>query len=98
MATQSKTVDLREHPELLHLVELIRESGEECVLRDGDENIAVIRPILAGDESPVPNLTEEGIERLWELAGAWSGIVDTERLRLDHYESRRILGRPRVQL
>lgn len=46
MVRNGVTVDISESPELARLAEAVRATGEPCVLRRGEEEIAVIVPAL----------------------------------------------------
>ncbi len=89
----AEALDISDAPELLRLVEEVRETNEPRILRRGNEELAVITAL-----PPHQGKTEADYEAFRSAAGGWKGLVDTDKLIEDIYESRRISSRPPVDL
>lgn len=96
MAQTSGPIDITHIPELRHLAKDVQASGEPRVLVQGDEEVAVIVP-LPSPENPQEKSPAD-LAAFRAAAGSWKGIVDTEKLKRDITESRRISTRPPVEL
>ncbi len=92
-----ETVDISTYPELQQLVEDMRRTDEPRLLRLGDEDVAILSPIKKRGRRKRER-TQEDREAFLASAGSWEGLVDTEKLKADIAESRRISIRPRVDL
>jgi hypothetical protein len=49
MAEPIKSIDVASRPELLELAEEVRRANRPCVLRRGDDELAVIAPVRSAD-------------------------------------------------
>jgi hypothetical protein len=88
MAVRRKVIDIEDGPELLRLIEEMRESREERVLRHNGEEVAVIRPVVRPTRRRrIRAITQEDIDELRSAAGSWKD-VDTDRLLEDIYADR----------
>ena len=88
MGAKRKLVDVEDHPDLLSLVDDIRNVDEELVIRQRGEEIAVVIPIREHAPKPAPRgITDEDREALRSAFGSWKD-VDTDRLLADIYADR----------
>lgn len=91
--------DIDDLPELVRLVEEVRNTQTPLVLRIGGEAVATIRPVAAkNDFAPGRPKSPEAIKSLLAAAGGWRGKVDVDQFLKDNAESRRISSRPPVEL
>jgi hypothetical protein len=98
MAKELKPIDISRVPELLRIVEEVRESGEPRVLRRDNEDLAVVSPLTPKARRPGRRApTTADWEAFRSSAGGWSD-VDTDKLVADIYASRRRSIRPPVEL
>jgi hypothetical protein len=98
MATATDAIDISESPELRRLVDGLRASRRSIVLRQGNEDLAVITPVESPEPYPWRQPTEEDYEAFRSAAGSWQGHLDVEQFIKDNYESRRLSSRPPVDL
>ena len=99
MEKELKPLDISHTPELLHLVEEMRKDDEPRVLRRGGEDVAILTPLKhPARRRAVRAKTSADHEAFLSSAGSWDGIVDTDKLVADIYESRRRSSRPPVDL
>lgn len=97
MTKEIKTVNIADFPELLRLVEEVRESNEARVLRRDGEDLAILLPAARKRRRPGRAKSPADLEAFRSAAGSWRD-VDTDKLVEDSYESRRRSSRPAVQL
>lgn len=90
--------DISTMPELQHLVEEVRHSHEPRILRVGTEDVAILMPIERSNNRRRKKHSPEDREAFLASAGGWDGLVDTDQLLADIYESRSRSTRPRVDL
>lgn len=101
MVHEPKTIDIDDEPALVRLAEEIGESGQARILRRGNENVALIMPLKTSELDlyrPGREKTAEDYQAFLDAAGAWKGLVDTDKLIEDVYESRRTSSRPPVEI
>ncbi len=99
MARALRPIDISNVPELMRLVEEVRASHEARVLRRDDEDLAILMPAKPGQKRKAkPAKTRADYEAFRSSAGGWKGLVDTEKLKEDIYESRRRSSRRPVNL
>lgn len=100
MARELKTIDIGSIPELLRIVEEVRETNESRLLRRGGEDLAILKPAPRSTKRPTRRRakTKADHEAFLASAGSWKGIVDVDQLIDDIYESRRRSSRPPVEL
>jgi hypothetical protein len=100
MAEHIEPIDVSDASDLLRLAEEVRRSNIPRILRHDGEDLAMVVPL----PQPVktrrryPEKTEEEYAAFRSAAGSWKGLVDTDKLIEDIYESRRISTRPPVDL
>ena len=102
MAHAPRAVEIDDNPALLQFFEDARASGEPLIVIHKGLEVGVVvppdqfareEPRLAGRET-----TEADLRAFRDAAGGWKGLVDTDKLVEDVYESRRISSRPPVEL
>jgi hypothetical protein len=93
------SLDVTEMPELLRLAEDVKKSGEPRLLMRASEKLAVVVPAepRAGVR-PARSKAKTDKEAFLASLGSWNGLVDTDRLIADIYESRRHSARAPVDL
>ncbi len=100
MSRKVKTISLQEfssNPEAF-IDEVIRRH-EQVIIENEEGALAVLRPIRLVKRSYKKNQgSEASYEAFLGSAGGWAGLVDTEKLKSNIYESRRISSRPPVEL
>lgn len=78
MAKELKRIDISNVPELLQLVEQLRKSNEPLLLRQENQDVAIVRPLKRPSRPRIPRgkpFTKD--DPLWNLAGAGaSGLGD----------------------
>jgi hypothetical protein len=100
MAGELRPIDISDTPELLRLAEEVRNTNEPRVLRRNSEDLAIVMPIPKSPTAPRAKKTKTAADyaAFRSAAGGWKGLVDTDKLVEDIYESRRISTRPPVEL
>jgi hypothetical protein len=96
MARDSEHIEIGHIPELLRLAEEVRASREPRVLTRDREEIAVLSP--AKPRRARRRKTKADYEAFLSSLGGWKDLVDTEKLKSDIYESRRISTRPPIRV
>lgn len=101
MAEEPETIDIDNEPVLVRLLDEINASGHARILRRGNENVALVTPLKSSGLArygPGRVKTAADLQAFRDAAGGWKGLVDTDKLVEDVYESRRISSRPAVDL
>lgn len=99
MVHERRHIDISNMPDLLQIVEEVSRTKEPALLRRNHEDLAVLTPApgrAAHRARRTPTAADFAAFRA--SAGSWKGIVDTEKLVADVYESRRLSSRPPVEL
>lgn len=87
MARTIDAIDVSDTPDLRRVAEEVRDTGRPCLLRIGDEEVAIVTPIgEAAERRGRPTAEEEIASRA--SFGGWRGIVDGEQLKRDLAEAR----------
>jgi hypothetical protein len=95
MATEFKSVDISDTPELVRLAEEVRATREPRVLRRGGEDVAVLAPIPpASGRRAGRHRTAADYAAFRASAGSWKD-VDVDRFLADNEASRNRSSRPR---
>lgn len=94
---ESTSVDVTNLPELLGLAEEVKRSNRRYVLIHENEELAVVTPAgrRKGDRG---GSSLSAHEAFLASAGSWKGLVDTDALLSDIYESRSRSSRAPVEL
>ena len=86
-------------PELMQIAEEVKATKTPRELKRGNAPVAVIMPIEhPTPQRKTPKKTKADYEAFKAAAGGWKGLVDTEQLKQDIYESRRLSTRPPIKL
>jgi hypothetical protein len=87
MALTVNAIDVTDLPDLRRIAEEVRDTGRPCLLRIGDEEVAIVTPIgEATERRRRPTAEEEAASRA--SFGGWRGLVDGEQLKRDLAEAR----------
>ena len=100
MATDYTAIDLGKDtaPDLADLADEVHRTKRPRVLRRANEDIAVIFPIRKKPaRSPLMTKSDSDMAAFLSSAGGWKD-VDTDRLKADIYESRRLSTKSRPEL
>lgn len=98
VARALRAIDISNMPELLRLVEEVRETEEPRVLRRDSEDVAILMPTKPSSKRKSKAAkTKADYEAFRAAAGGWKD-VDTEKLIEDIYADRRVSNRPPVDL
>lgn len=98
MAKEPKRIDISSIPELLHIAHEVQRTNEPQLLRQDNEDVAILMPIKAPPKRRSgAGKTKEDYEAFKSAAGGWKD-VDTDQLIADIYADRRISNRPPVEL
>lgn len=98
MVKELSPIDISNIPELLRLVEEVREADRPRLLRKDDEDLAILMPAKPGSKhKPKPNKTKADYEAFCSAFGGWKDIVDADALKED-IASARGSDRPSVEL
>ena len=98
MDEDTSYIDISDVPDLLRLVEEVRTTRRPHILRKNSEDLAVLMPVTSARHRNKRARTRADYEAFRTAAGGWKGLVDTDKLIADIYESRRISTRPPVEL
>lgn len=103
MAMERETIDISNNPDVLHLAEGVRRRKVSVVLRNGDEDVAVIMPLAdrtaaKSRRAPFKQKSQADIDAFLAAAGGWKELVDTEQLKRNISESRERSSRLPVKL
>jgi hypothetical protein len=99
VAKELEPIDISGLPELIRIAEEVCETGAPRLLtRDGD-SLAVLVPASTRPSRRAKRARSRADhEAFLSSAGGWRGLVDTDQLKHDIDESRRISSRPPVRV
>lgn len=98
MATEYTPIEISNAPSLSELVDEVRRSNRPYVLRQANEDVAVISPVKKmAKRSPIKKKSAADMAAFWSAFGGWTD-VDTDKLKADIYESRRLSMKSRPEL
>ena len=81
------------------ILDRVARDHQTVVVERGGSDVAVIRPAAATHRRRRRRTrTQEDHEAFLATAGAWQGLVDTERLKADIVASRQRSSRPPIEL
>ncbi|MBI2863563.1 MAG: hypothetical protein HYX94_03270 [Chloroflexi bacterium] len=69
MARELKAIDISGEPELLRIVEQVRSTREPLVLRQQDEDVAILRPLGPARRRLPKGRPTSATDPLWRLVG-----------------------------
>jgi hypothetical protein len=96
MAKEMDYIDISSIPDLLRIAEEVRITKKPHVLRRDNEDLAVLTPITPARHKA--KRTKADYDAFLAAAGGWKGLVDTDKLIEDIYESRALSTKSRVEL
>ena len=85
-------------PELARIAEEVAATKIPRELKRENKTVAVIVPVKKSASKKKREKTKADYEAFKSAAGGWKGLVDTEQLKKDIYESRRLSTRPPIKL
>ena len=86
-------------PELARIVEEVEATKKPRELRRENKPVALITPVTGAKKARKHRAkTKADYEAFKSAAGGWKDLVDTEQLKKDIYESRKISTRPPIEL
>lgn len=97
MVAERKYVNLEDHPDLAALVTEANRTRTSIAILENGEVKATVEPARRSPGEP-GKLTDEEIAAFRATSGGWIGLVDTDQLRRDIEESRRLPPKPPVDL
>lgn len=86
-------IDITHIPELVKIAEEVEATRTPRELRQENKPVAVIMPMTKSAPTKKREKTRADYEVFKSAAGGWKDLVDTEQLKKDIYESRRISTR-----
>jgi hypothetical protein len=98
MAEEMNYIDSSGIPDLLRITEEVRMTKKPHVLRQNNEDLAVLTPITPTKHKAKRTKTKADYEAFRAAAGGWKGLVDTDKLIADIYERRNLSTNPPVEL
>jgi hypothetical protein len=96
--THPTPIDITTMPDLARIVEEVEATKTPRELRRENKTVAVIMPARRAPAKKKREKTKADYEAFLSAAGGWKGLVDTEQLKKDIYESRKIATRPAIKL
>lgn len=98
MASEYASIDLSPDSELLKLAEEVQRTNRPRILKREGEELAIISPLRGVRRHPLlRKKSPADMGAFWSSFGSWKDI-DTDKLKEDIYESRRISTKPRPDL
>ncbi len=91
-------IDISNIPELVRIAEEVDATKTSRELKWENKPIALITPITQTKSQRKRGKTKADYEAFRSAAGGWKGLVDTEQLKKDIYESRKLSTRPPIRL
>jgi hypothetical protein len=99
MASERDTIDISNNPDLLRIVEAMRQRNTSAVLTNGAEDVAVVTPIGEATKPRGKRVkTQADHDAFVRAAGSWKGIIDAEAFKAYIRERRKTANRPSVKL
>lgn len=99
MHTHVIPIDISNNPELMRLAEEVARTKKPRELMRDRETVAILMPAITKQVRRKTRVkTKADYEAFRSAAGGWKGLVDTEKLKKDIYESRKIVSRPPLEL
>ncbi|MHB8646759.1 MAG: hypothetical protein ACYDAR_13295 [Thermomicrobiales bacterium] len=99
MASERETIDISNNPDLLRLVETMRQRNASAVLTNGTENVAVVTPVGDAPKRRGKRArTQADHDAFVQAAGSWKGLIDGEQFKAYIRERRKTANRPSVKL
>jgi len=80
MVREAQSLDISEMPEVARLADAIARTHTPCVLRRGDQEIAVISPARRRARRR-SGMTQAQRDAVLASVGGWAGLVDADELK-----------------
>ena len=90
-------IDISRMPDLVRLTKKVEATQTPLELTREDKLVAVLMPPPQATAKKEEK-TKADYEAFLSAAGGWKDLVDTEKLKKDIYESRKISTRPPIEL
>jgi hypothetical protein len=99
MATHPVMIDISNNPDLVRLVEEVKNTKKPRILKQDSEPVAMLMPMEpAGKQRDKKARSQTHYKAFLAAAGSLKGFIDAERLKKDIYESRKLLTRPAIEV
>ena|SRR5437879_3273412 len=99
MAEEMIYIDISNVPDLLKIAEEVRATQKPRMLQRNSEDVAVLMPVIPIQKRKAKRTkTKVDYEAFRAAAGGWKGLVDTDKLIADIYESRKLSTKPPIEL
>lgn len=101
MAKEMRSIDITGVPDLLRIAEEVQTTKQPRILQRDGEELAVVIPITPARRRKARRTkgkTKADYDAFLSTAGGWKGLVDTDQLIADIYESRNLSIKPPVEL
>jgi len=99
MQRDLKRIDISNVPELLRIAEEVQITHQPRILRRDSEDVAILMPVTPSlQRRAKQELTESDYKAFLSSAGSWKGLIDSDKLIADIYESRKYSSKPPVEL
>ena len=92
MTNTPTSLDISRHPELKRIAEKVNKSGVSVVLREDNQDIALVTPVRKADKYP------KNKKGFLAAAGKLKGIIDAESVIANIYKAREDGSRPPIRL
>ncbi len=96
--SQPTPIDISTIPDLARIVKEVEATKKPRKLMRDNMTVAVISPAKGAAAIKKRGKTRADYDAFLSAAGGWKDLVDTEQLKKDIYESRKISTRPPVEL
>ena len=96
--THPTPIDITNIPELVKIAEEVEATKTPRELKRENKTVAVIMPARKASAKKKREKTKADYEAFKSAAGGWKDLVDTDKLKQDIYESRKISTRPPLDL
>ena len=97
--THPTPIDITNIPELVRIAEEVEATKTPRELVRENKPVALITPVTGAKKAKRrKGKTKGDYEAFKSAAGGWKDLVDTEKLKRDVYESRKISTRPPIEL
>jgi len=96
--THPTPIDITTIPDLARIVKEVEATKKPRELRRDNKTVAVITPARTVPAKKKQDKTKADYEAFKSAAGGWKDLIDTDKLKQDIYESRKISTRPPIDL
>ncbi len=96
--THPISIDITHMHDLVKIAEEVEATKTPRELRRENKTVAVIMPARSATARKKREKTKADYDAFKSAAGGWKDLVDTEKLKKDIYESRKVSTRPSIDL